>query len=60
MGCTLVIINGFDPKTFLGVIEKYKINSIVLSAAAFFNLITYPDSETLIFDIRSVKLVSPK
>lgn len=62
MGATLigfraVILNGFEPKTYLEAIEKEKTQVIILGAASFHSLIT--DEHLSKYDISSVRGIFP-
>lgn len=56
-GYTAVIIDCFEPKSYLEAVEKYKINVIYLGAASFYSLITYKHIEN--YDLSSVKVIFP-
>lgn len=56
-GYTAIILNGFEPKSFLSAVERHKISFIYLGAAAFYRLITYEHLED--YDISSVRMVFP-
>lgn len=56
-GFTAIIIDGFEPKSYLEMIEKFKINIVYLGAASFYGLITYKDIDN--YDLSSVRVVFP-
>lgn len=56
-GYTAVILNGFQPKSYLEAIQRYRINVVFLGAASFYNLITYTEIDN--YDISSVKVIFP-
>jgi acyl-CoA synthetase (AMP-forming)/AMP-acid ligase II len=56
-GYNVVILKDFEPKVYLEAIQAYKIASIFLGAASFYNLITYEHLDQ--YDISSVRCVFP-
>lgn len=56
-GYTAIILNDFEPRSFLQACERFKAQVIYLGAVSFYNLITYKHLEN--YDISSVKCVFP-
>lgn len=56
-GYQTIILDGFEPRTFLQACERYRVHIIYIGAASFYNLITYPHIDE--FDLSSVKCVFP-
>jgi len=56
-GFTAVIIETFEPKNYLQIVERYKITDISLGAASLHSLITHPDIDK--YDLSSVKEILP-
>lgn len=56
-GHNVVILDGFEPKTYLECCEKYQASLICLGAASFYNLITYEHIDQ--YDLSSVLFAFP-
>ena len=56
-GYRVIILDGFQPRTYLEAIERYRVNILYLGAAAFYNLITYEEVDK--YDLSAIRVVFP-
>jgi long-chain acyl-CoA synthetase len=55
LGCPVVILDGFDPQTFLAAVEKEKPTHVIVVPTMLIRLLEYPDLKK--YDVSSLKEV---
>lgn len=55
LGCPVVILDGFDPQTFLTTVEKEKITHVIVVPTMLIRLLEYPDLKK--YNVSSLKQV---
>lgn len=57
LGYQTILLNGFEPASYLEALARYKVRIIYIGAAAFYNLITYKHLDR--YDLSSLRCVFP-
>ena len=57
LGCTVVVMEHFDPVEFLGNIERYGVTHTQVVPTMFVRMLKLPDQERLSFDVSSIHTV---
>lgn len=55
LGCSIVILDSFDPQTFLAAVEKEKITHVIVAPTMLIRLLEYPDLKK--YDVSSLKQI---
>jgi len=57
LGYNAVILNGFNPDTYAQAIEKFRLNTVYIGAASFYEFMTYPNLHK--YDLSSLMMIFP-